>query len=106
VRQTSSSELSQLQQRVPVAAGDEVAVVAEAVVADAVRRLEHLQAERLQHQLVAHQHRPEPELRTRVADVVVAAVMPFPRFADRRLNHGFHFCRGQQRSTTTTRRTR
>ena len=83
-----------------------MAVVAEAVVADAARRLEHLQVERPQHQLVAHQHRPEPELRTRVVDVAAVAVMPSPRFADRRLNHGFHFCRGQQRSTTTTRRTR
>ena len=92
---------------------DVVAVVDEAVVADAARRAEPLQqAERLALQLVLHQQQPEQEQQTRVldaaavADVVVAAVMPFRRSAVRPLSHGFHFCLGPQRSTTTTRRTR
>jgi hypothetical protein len=36
-----------------------------------------------------------------VADVVVAVIMPFLRFGDPQLNHGFHSSLGQQRSTTT-----
>jgi hypothetical protein len=83
--------------------------VAGAVEVVAAQRVELLQpVEQLEHQQVVQQHRPERLQQMRVvdvADVVVAAVLPFPRFVDRRLSHGFRSSRGQPRSTTTTRRT-
>ena len=95
----------------PVAAQLPVAVVD---VADAVVAVERLQpVERPQHlQLV--QHQPEPLLQTQVVDVaavadaaaLVAAAMPFPHCAVLQLNPGFLSNPGQQRSMTTTRRTR
>jgi tRNA A22 N-methylase len=106
-----SSEHSLLPQRALVPAAADVVAVADVVVV--AQRVVELPL----HQQVVQQHRPERRQQTRgvdvvvavpaaVADVVVVAVMPFPRFVDLQLNRGFRSSRGQPRSTTTTRRMR
>jgi hypothetical protein len=85
-------------------------------VADAVVAVERLQPVELPQHPQLVQHQPEPLLQTQVVDVaavadaaalaLVAVVMPFPHCAVLRLNPGFLSNPGQQRSMTTTRRTR
>jgi hypothetical protein len=91
--------------------------VVEAAVADAVVEVEAAQqVEQLQPacQQAVQLHRPEHRQQTRVVDVevvvadaVVTVALPIQirsrHFADPQLNRGFHFSRGRQRSTITTR---